>query len=198
VLGGCTFMGAGIEEAGGMLAGSGSRRAMVLLSDGYDNKGCDEANPAKPWAVDAAAALPADLPIYSCAMGPASDQTLLAQLADDTDGRYYFMPTIDDLFEIYNYIRGQVTGDGIIVNESSTASTSIVSGFVDACAESALFTVAWYDAGLSYVAREPHGSKEITVRLRTPSGRWLPHSATEYTRVAGKGYLRMDVQDPQP
>jgi hypothetical protein len=131
-------------------------------------------------------------------MGPSSDQSLLDQLAANTDGRYYFMPTIDDLFEIYNYIRGQVTGDGIIVNESSTASTSIVSGFVDACAESALFTVAWYDAGLSYVAREPHGSKEITVRLRTPSGRWLPHSATEYTRVAGKGYLRMEVQDPQP
>lgn len=196
--GGCTFMGAGIEEAGSMLAGAGSRRAMVLLSDGYDNKGCDETNPAKPWAVDAAAALPASLPIYSCAMGPASDQTLLAQLADDTDGRYYFMPTIDDLFEIYNYIRGQVTGDGVIVNESSMASTSQVSGWVDGCAESVLFTVAWHDTSLRYVPRDPKGAGEIAVRLRSPGGRWLPRSATEFVRHAGDGYVSFTIKDPQP
>ena len=196
--GGCTFMGAGIQEAGGMLAGAGTRRAMVLLSDGYDNKGCDEGNPAKPWAVDAAAALPADLPIYSCAMGPASDQTLLAQLADDTDGRYYFMPTIDDLFEIYNYIRGQVTGDGVIVNESSIASVSQVSGWVDGCAESVLFTVAWHDTSLRYVPRDPKGAGEIAVRLRSPGGRWLPRSATEFVRNAGDGYVSFTIQDPQP
>ncbi|HVM06405.1 MAG TPA: S8 family serine peptidase [Acidimicrobiales bacterium] len=196
--GGCTFMGAGIQEAGGMLAGAGSRRALVLLSDGYDNKGCDEGNPAKPWAVDAAAALPADLPIYSCAMGPASDQTLLAQLADDTDGRYYFMPTIDDLFEIYNYIRGQVTGDGVIVNESSAASVSHVSGWVDGCAESVLFTVAWHDRSLRYVPRAPKGAGEIGVRLRSPGGRWLPRSATEFVRNAGDGYVSFTIQDPEP
>ncbi len=196
--GGCTFMGAGIQEAGSMLAGAGTRRAMVLLSDGYDNKGCDEGNPAKPWAVDAAAALPANLPIYSCAMGPASDQTLLAQLADDTFGRYYFMPTIDDLFEIYNYIRGQVTGDGVIVNESSVASVSQVSGWVDGCADSVLFTVAWHDTSLRYVPRDPKGAGEIAVRLRSPGGRWLPRSATEFTRHAGNGYVSFTIHDPQP
>ncbi|MEV4512327.1 S8 family serine peptidase [Dactylosporangium sp. NPDC049525] len=196
--GGCTFMGAGIQAAGGMLAGAGSRRAMVLLSDGYDNKGCDEGNPARPWAVDAAAALPADLPIHSCAMGPASDQTRLAQLADDTDGRYYFMPTIDDLFEIYNYIRGRVTGDGVIVNESSTASVSQVSGWVDGCADAVLFTVAWHDTSLRYVPRDPKGPGEIAVRLRSPGGRWLPRSATEFLRNAGDGYVSFTIHDPQP
>lgn len=196
--GGCTFMGAGIEKAGGVLAGAGTRRAMVLLSDGYDNKGCDRSNPAKPWALDAAAALPADLPIYSCAMGPASDQTLLAQLASSTSGRYYFMPSIDDLFEIYNYIRGQVTGDGIIINESSIASASQVSGWVDGCAESALFTVAWHDRSLRYVSQEPKGPGEIAVRLRSPGGRWLSRSATEFLRHAGDGYVSFTINDPQP
>jgi hypothetical protein len=196
--GGCTFMGAGIQTAGAMLTGAGSRRAMVLLSDGYDNKGCDEGNPAKPSALDAAAALPANLPIYSCAMGPASDQALLAQLADDTDGRYYFMPTIDDLFEIYNYVRGQVTGDGVIVNESSMASVSQVSGWVDGCAESVLFTVAWHDKALKYVPRDPKGPGEVAVRLRSPGGRWLPRSASEFLRNAGDGYVSFTIQDPQP
>ena len=196
--GGCTFMGAGIETAGAMLAGAGARRALVLLSDGYDNKGCDPSNPAKPGALDAAAALPANLPIYSCAMGPASDQTLLGQLADDTAGRYYFMPTIDDLFEIYNYIRGQVTGDGIIVNESSMASVSQVTGWVDGCAQSALFTVAWHDPWLQYVSRDPKGRNEIAVRLRSPGGRWLPRSATEFVRTVGTGYVSFVIQEPQP
>lgn len=196
--GGCTFMGAGIQTGGSMLAGAGSRRALVLLSDGYDNKGCDQFNPTKPSALDAAAALPADLPIYSCAMGPASDQTLLAQLADNTDGRYYFMPTIDDLFEIYNYIRGQVTGDGIIVNESAMASVSQVSGWVDGCAQSALFTVAWHDPSLKYVSRDPKGHDEIAVRLRSPGGRWLPRSATEFVCTVGEGYVSFSIQEPQP
>ncbi|MBF0687330.1 MAG: S8 family serine peptidase [Cellulomonas sp.] len=195
--GGCTFMGAGIETAGSMLA-AGTRRAMVLLSDGYDNKGCDPSNPAKPSAVDAAVALPSGLPIYTCAMGPASDQTLLAQLADDTDGRYYYMPTIDDLFEIYNYIRGEVTGDGVIVNESSTASVSQVTGWVDGCAESVVFTVAWHDTSLRFVPREPRGDGQIAVRLRSPGGRWLPRSATEVLRNAGDGYVSFTIQDPEP
>lgn len=195
--GGCTYMGAGIQVGGAMLGAAGTRRALVLLSDGYDNKGCDEGNPAKPSALDAAAALPADLPIYSCAMGPSSDQALLGQLAADTDGRYYFMPTIDDLFEIYNYIRGQVTGDGVIVNESSVASTSSVSGWVDGCAESVLFTVAWHDPALRFVPRDPKGSHEITVRLRAPNGRWLSQSSAEFVRSAGNGYVSFTLQEPQ-
>jgi hypothetical protein len=170
----------------------------VLLSDGYDNKGCDQSNPGKPSALDAAAALPADLPIYSCAMGPASDQNLLGQLANESNGRYYFMPTIDDLFEIYNYIRGQVTGDGIIVNESSMASTSQVSGWVDGCAQSVLFTVAWHEPSLKYVPREPKGPHQIAVRLRSPGGRWLPRSATEFVCTIGDGYVSFAIQEPQP
>lgn len=195
--GGCTYMGDGIRTAGTMLAGAGDRRAAVLLSDGYDNKGCSS-DPARPSALDAAAALPADLPLYTCAMGPASDQSTLEQLATDTDGRYYYMPTIDDLFEIYNYVRGQVTGEGVIVNESSTASVSTVSGFVDACAEAVTFTVAWHEPALRYVADPPRRDDEIAVRLRTPGGRWLPRSATEALRRVGTGYVSLVLEDPEP
>lgn len=196
--GGCTFMGDGIETAGNMLAGAGPDSAIVLLSDGYDNKGCDQSNPARPSAVDAAAALPAGMPVYSCAMGPSSDQATLEQLATMTDGLYYYMPTIDDLFEIYNYIRGQVTGEGVIVNETATASRSQVRGHVDACSEAAAFSVAWHAPDLRYVSREARRPGEISIRLRTPSGRWLPHSASEIDRRVGKGYVVFGIEDPQP
>ena len=196
VFGGCTFMGAGIQEAGNLLAGAAGTRAMVLLSDGYDNKGCDALNPAKPSALDAVAALPAGLPVYTCAMGPASDQVLLEQLAATNGGRYYYMPTIDDLFEIYNYIRGQVTGDGVIVNDSATASQSRMAAFVDACATELTLTVAWADTSLRYVPDAPHKANEIAIRLRDPHGRLLHPHDSYVRRTVGAGYVVFEMQEP--
>lgn len=197
--GGCTFMGDGIEKAASLLSGApAGQRAMVLLSDGYDNKGCDRNNVSKPSALDAAAALPNGLPIYSCAMGPNSDQVLLEQLATDTDGLYYYMPTIDDLFEIYNYIRGQVSGDSIIINDTNTASSSRVSGYVDGCARSVTFSVAWFDASLKYVSRDPKKSKEISIRLRDPKGRLLHNNAADVFRIVGEGYAIFKIDEPMP
>lgn len=196
--GGCTYMGAGINAARDMLNPAAGSRAMVLLSDGYDNKGCDAANPAKPSALDAVAGLPANMPVYTCAMGPASDQGLLEQIADATDGRYYYMPTIDDLFEIYNYIRGQVTGDAIVVNESAMASSSRVAAFVDALATEATFTVAWADAKLQFVAGDPKKANEVSIRLRDPRGRLLHPSDSYVRRIVGQGYAAFKFQEPMP
>ena len=131
-------------------------------------------------------------------MGPNSDQILLEQLATDTDGLYYYMPTIDDLFEIYNYIRGQVSGDSIIVNETNTASSSRVSGYVDGCAQSVTFSVAWFDTSLKYVARDPKKSKEINIRLRDPNNRLLHNNATDVFRIVGEGYVVFKIDDPMP
>jgi hypothetical protein len=73
-----------------------------------------------------------------------------------------------------------------------------VSGWVDGCAESVLFTVAWHDRSLRYVPRDPKGAGGIAVRLRSPGGRWLPRSATEFLRNAGDGYVSFTIHDPQP
>lgn len=195
---GCTYMGAGINEARNLLNAAAGSRAMVLLSDGYDNKGCDAANPAKPSALDAVTGLPANMPVYTCAMGPASDQGLLEQIADATDGRYYYMPTIDDLFEIYNYIRGQVTGDAIVVNESAMASSSRVAAFVDALATEVTFTAAWADTKLRFVAGDPKKANEVSMRLRDPRGRLLHRSDSYVRRIVGQGYVAFKLQEPMP
>ncbi|MDP8957255.1 MAG: S8 family serine peptidase [Actinomycetota bacterium] len=194
--GGATFMGGGIATARDALNGPAAvRRAIVLLSDGYDNKGFVAANPS---AMDVVATLPGNMPVYTCAMGPASDQSLLEQIATVTGGRYYFMPTIDDLFEIYNYIRGQVTGDGIIANESAVASRSRVAAFVDCGATTATFTVAWADPKLTFVPREPRRRNELGIRLRDPGGRLLHPHSSYVRRIDGKGYVVFQVQEPRP
>lgn len=193
--GGSTFMGGGIQQARDLLNPARGARAMVLLSDGYDNKGFVASNPS---AMDVVATLPANMPIYSCAMGPLSDQTLLEQIATVTDGRYYYMPTIDDLFEIYNYIRGQVSGEGIIVNESAMASRSRVAACVDATATQVTFTIAWAAPKLKFVAREPQGEAEISVRLRDPRGRLLHPNSSDIRRIEGDGYVVFQIQEPFP
>lgn len=195
---GCTYMGAGINSARDLLNTAVGSRAMVLLSDGYDNKGCQPTDPTRPSALDAAAGLPANMPVYTCAMGPTSDQGLLEQIADTTDGRYYYMPTIDDLFEIYNYIRGQVTGDAIVANESAMASRSRVAAFVDALATEATFTVAWAETKLHFVAGDPKKSNEVSIRLRDPRGRLLHPSDSYVRRIVGQGYVAFKLQEPMP
>lgn len=194
--GGCTYMGDGLNKGLDLISGLVGTRTMVMLSDGYDNKGCDEENPAKPWAVDVAAGLPADVPVYTCAMGPASDQELLEEIAEVTDALYYYMPTIDDLYEIYNYIRGQVSGEGIIVNESATASHSRLAGVVDCYASRVTFTTAWRNHALHYVNRQPKESNEIRVRLRDPRGRLLHPDSAMIRRTVGEGYVVFRVDEP--
>ena len=196
--GGCTFMGAGINEAANLLSTSSGSKAIVLLSDGYDNKGCDNGNPAKPSALDAITALSPDVPIYSCAMGPLSDQALLAQIGNLTGGKYYFMPTIDDLHEIYNYVRGQITGDSIIANESALASSSRVAGFVDAFATELTFSVAWNNSKLNYVPRNARKQEEISIRLRDPRGKLLNDNDSYVRRIVGNGYVIFKITDPMP
>jgi Mg-chelatase subunit ChlD len=196
--GGCTYMGDGIVKGRDLLAPAVNTRAMVLLSDGFDNKGCQPNNAARPSAMDVVATLPANLPVYTCAMGPTSDQSLLDQIASATGGRYYYMPTIDDLFEIYNYIRGQVSGDAIVANESAGASNSRVEAFVDAGASRATFSVAWANTALRFVAGEPRRPSEIGIRLRDPQGRLLPEDDSYVRRTVGVGYAIFAIQEPRP
>jgi Mg-chelatase subunit ChlD len=196
--GGCTFMGQGLQTAEAQLAGAPGNRAIVLLSDGFDNKGCQPQNAARPWAVDVAAGLPAGIDVYTCAMGPASDQAKLEQIAALTGGQYYFMPTIDDLHETYNYIRGNVSGDAVIVNATSSASSSNVPAYVDCGAEQVVFACQWHAPGMHWVGRAPKKPSEIFVYLVTPDGKAVPSKATWVNRRTGENYVIFTIDDPRP
>ena len=132
--GGSTEMGAGLQAAADQLAGSTGTRAVVLLSDGYDN--------GSPDARTVAGGLPAAVDVHTCAMGPLSDQELLEDVATATGGIYLYMPTIDDLFLLLNVMREQVTGTGLIVNTAHQASSSRVGGWVEEEATEVTFLVS--------------------------------------------------------
>jgi len=194
---GCTFMGDGINKARDLLTGATTERAIVLLSDGFDNKGCEPNNAAKPSAIEAAATLPAGLPIYACAMGPESDQVLLEQLATMTGGRYYFMPAIEELGEIYNYIHAQIAGEdeSIITNASMFASKSRMSSLVDATADRVTFSVMWYDKTLKYHAQDIR-KEAIQVKLYDPRGKLVHPRSTLVHTIVGEGYVIFRIDEP--
>ncbi len=195
---GCTFMGAGLQRAEAQLVGAPGQRAIVLLSDGRDNKGCATSDPTRPWATDVAAALPSSIDVYTCAMGPAADQPTLESIAQLSGGRYYYMPTIDDLHEIYNFIRGNVTGDAVVVNTTSTASTSQVAAYVDCSTERAVFACHWHQPDLHWVGRTPQKPGEIQVTLRSPAGKRIPANTSWVHRRVGEGYVIFTLDDPRP
>ena len=188
--GGSTMMGPGLQRAAAMLPTTTGRKAVVLLSDGFDN--------GTPDARTVAGGLPADVAIYSCAMGPLSDQTLLEDLAASTDGQYLYMPTIDDLFLIVNVIREQVTGDGLVVNEQHTASASRVGALIEADATEATFLINWADSSLAWSPRDPTKRADLNVRLRMPNNKVLHPFEPSVHRREGLGYVAFRVDDPLP
>ncbi len=192
--GGWTFMGGALERAQTLLSSAppNASPAVVLLSDGYDNQGNDASNPD---AVTAAAAM-GGTPVYTCAMGPASDTALLEQIADVTGGRYYFAPDAADLFEIYNFIRGRLSSTGVVVNEAASASSAAVAVPVDDGCASLAVTVGWADLELIAVNHAPQKPGEVDVRLRDPAGRLLPRHASHVLRRNGPGYVSFDLPTP--
>lgn len=191
---GWTFMGGALQRAQALLASApaGSSPGVVLLSDGYDNRGNDTSNPD---AASVAAGM-SGIPVYTCAMGPASDRALLEQIADATGGRYYFAPDADDLFEMTNFIRGRISSTGIVVNEAASASSAKVAVPVDGGCASLTVTVAWADPTLELVDRAPRKPGEIDVRLRDPAGWTLPRKASHVFRRGGKGHVSFDLPAP--
>jgi hypothetical protein len=131
-------------------------------------------------------------------MGPTADQELLELIASSTGGRYYYMPTIDDLFEVYNYMRGQILGDALVANESATASSSRVPVFFDPFTREAMVTVAWANPKLAYVANAAKGEHDVSVRLRAPNGRLLPENSSLVQRIVGQGTVAFKLEAPQP
>src|ERR1043166_6300695 len=114
-LGTCTNIGGGIQAAYNLLNTSSiTPQATVLLTDGEQNCGTPPLNVVSSTTP----------PVYSCAMGPHSDQKLLQQIASTTNAVYYYMPYPFNMMQIYNQIRAIQPRTRAVQNYMAAMATS--------------------------------------------------------------------------
>jgi hypothetical protein len=114
--GGWTPIGAGLQRSAAMLVGGGTPRAILLISDGYENR--------EPSVASVLATWPENLRVFTVALGPAADTALLQQIASQTGGIFQISPTAIDLHLIYNQMRADITDDGLVLNRVVAAGQS--------------------------------------------------------------------------
>ncbi len=177
---GLTSIGAGLQAAGAALAPATGPKAIILLSDGYQNRA--------PMAETVLPTLPAGTKVNTIALGPQSDQMLLETIAATTGGNYYFSPDELTLHEIYNFVRADATEEDLAMNESanmgSSQTTMTKQVVVDEGAATALFSVAWNNPQIS-----------LRVSLRPPNGPVMDLSRVR--NVAGRACHALRLRRPQ-
>jgi hypothetical protein len=181
--GGWTPIGAGLAKSAAELAGASHPKAVVLLSDGFENR--------DPPTADALAAFPPDVRVYAVALGGLADVPLLQNVAAQTGGQFYMSPTALGLHEIYNQIRSDVSDDGLVLNEvggesdGDDAAASPHSAYVEAGAAKLTVSVSW-------------GGKIRRPRLRLidPFGREVSDRDWGVETTRGDGYILRRIDRP--
>lgn len=183
--GNCTNMGGGLQTAVSMLSGApaGFNKGLVLLSDGYQNCGT---NPLP---------LPAGCPpVYACAMGPNSDQSLMQQISSQSHGTYYYAPYVYNMMQIYNQIRAQAPSTRLAANQYKNAvpyDFLLIPATISAGNDLGQFSVVWSDASIPFVNGQP-GLNQISVTLVNPAGQVLTPAPT----LQGGGYVVFNIPNP--
>jgi len=161
---GCTPIGEGMQLAQQQLdtATSGYKPAMILLSDGYENR--------SPYVSTVLPTIPANTDIYTIALGPTVDATLLQNIATTTGGEYYNSPTIEDLQKIYLQLHGAILSCDVLAFEEGELGAGDVAEKefnVDSLTKQVTFVTTWL---------KPADS--LTVELYDPNNNLVSSSAS--------------------
>jgi hypothetical protein len=184
--GGSTSIGAGLQLGVSLLPALGAARSILLLSDGFEN--------TPPMVGSVLPGVPAGVPIHTIALGPASDQALLQQIAIATGGTYFFSPDELGLFEIYNVARGAIADLDVVL-----ADTVSLSGQDDGYRAPEFTRPIVIECDVDY-ADVSIAALEADVRLEAKL-RCLSVPAADLSRLdrkTGPGYLVMRLKRPQP
>ncbi|MEL7361563.1 MAG: vWA domain-containing protein, partial [Bacteroidota bacterium] len=190
---GLTPIGAGLAEAWNQLASEpvGRPRAIVLLSDGLNNR------PPDPASV--LPGIPADVPIFTIALGPAGSVPTLQSIANSRPGGSYYAVQSDEdvhrLHEVYAQVQALAAGTALVGLTSDAVESKKEQDHempVEPGVEEATFTLSWNEGAnveeMKLVAVGPdsrrynasveatferHGRSYHLVRVAVPkAGRW--------------------------
>jgi hypothetical protein len=172
--GGWTPIGAGLLASGAQLTGAPVPRAVLLISDGFQN--------VDPTVATALAGLPTGLRVYTVALGPAADAALLQSIATSTGGMFLNSPTALDLHLAYNDMRAGLTDSGLVVNQVDSAPATDIP--VEPGADELTVSVAALAGKLG------------RLQLIAPSGRAVGPDDWGVTIRRGDGYTNLSVLRP--
>lgn len=179
-----TAIGSGLQTGEGMLNSQATPKALVLLSDGYNNHGPD------PLTV-----LPSGYPVYSCAMGTKADTDLMQKIAQRTGGSYYNAPYPSTMMFIFNQIRGTPSFVQTVanqINQIQAQGYQLIPAPISAGNSGSQFGVVWDNNSLSYTPSPNPTTSQISITLVNPSS---PISGIAPV-IVGAGYVVFDIQNP--
>ncbi len=164
--------------------------AIILLSDGHSDGSEYNVLPTIPEHTD----------IYTIGLGAGADHDLMNYIANQTGGTYHAAPNSQDLQQIYNAIRGQITGQQTIA--SSTG--SITQGgtewlddiLIDQGSGSATFSISWSGSDVDLILHAPDGSIiNPSIAETDPDITYFEALTYEYYRVVDPlaGIWRMEL-----
>ena len=169
---GTTPIGAGLAAAWAQLAGEPTSRprAIVLLSDGFNN--------ATPDPATVLPTIPTDVPIFTIALGPAALTTALQSIAASRPGGAYYAIESDDdvhrLHEIYASVQALAAGMAVLSLSSADVSAETVAEDeveVEPGLDEAVFCASWDGA-----------RRDVQVEIVDPSG-VIRSGATAATQI---------------
>lgn len=181
--GSCTCIGCGIQTAYNLLAtgSSQNRSAAVLFTDGFQNCGTSPLT------------LPTTYPVFSCAMGPNADLSLIQQIATRTSGIYYYMPFPIDMMRIFNQMRAIQAATQMALNFtaslSSTSSSQLLPVVISAGSATHQIGVVWDNTSYAYTSSTPPAANQVSVQIYLPDGSVLSGPPA----VTGSGYVVFNI-----
>lgn len=179
-----TNMSAPITAANALLQSRSNPRGMVLLSDGYWNKG-----------VDPTTVINSGIPIFTIAEGTNGQTSVLESLSRLTGGTYQLTPDSVGLASIYFDIISEAKVATTMSNRersvSPSAPTVSLTSNVAAAQDVASFAVNWANSSIPGV-QGPPGAGQIGIQLYDPNFNLV----TATVRNEGDGFMVLQVSQP--
>ena len=187
-IGNMTAIGDAMTVGATQLNGATNRKGMLLLTDGINNRGSNPTTVANTLKGQ-------NIRVFTLPMGPASDQNLLQQIANITGGVMKYMPNIDDLFEVFNYLRSDYAVIPLAYNAQANVLSQGITVRISAQEDQdTSFTIQWSNTSVKYVPRTPVNKNEITLEVINPSGAVLKPEEIFIQSVSGTGFLMFRLQ----